>query len=73
MKATQPYILARYPQLEGVGQDVIIKDWEEAKAFIDSQKKIFGDSFALSPMPREMCEHLDAIEEMVEMMSGKTK
>ena len=73
MKAAQPYVLARYPQLEGVGQDVVINGWEDVKTFLDSQKAVLGDSFALSPMPREMCEHIDPIEEAIEIRSGKTR
>ncbi len=73
MKTAQPYVLARYPQLEGVGRDVVINGWEDVKAFLDSQKAVLGDSFALSPMPREMCEHIDPIEEAIEMRSGKTR
>ena len=73
MKTAQPYVLARYPQLEGVGQDVVINGWEDAKTFLDSQKAVLGDSFALSPMPKEMCEHIDPIEEAIEMRSGKTR
>ena len=73
MKTAQSYVLARYPQLEGVGQDVVINGWEDVKAFLDSQKAVLGDSFALSPMPREMCEHIDPIEEAIEIRSGKTR
>ena len=73
MKTAQSYVLARYPQLEGVGQDVVINGWEDAKTFLDSQKVVLGDSFALSPMPKEMCEHIDPIEEAIEMRSGKTR
>ena len=73
LKAAQPYVLARYPQLIGVGQDVVIDGLEDAKAFLDSQKAVLGDSFALSPMPREMCEHIDPIEEAIEIRLGKTR
>ncbi len=73
MKTAQSYVLAKYPQLEGVGQDVVINGWEDVKAFLDSQKAVLGDSFALSPMPREMYEHIDPIEEAIEIRSGKTR
>ncbi len=73
MEAAQPYVLTQYPQLEGVGKDVVINSWKDAKAFLDSQKEVFGDSFALSPMPKEMCEHIDSIEEAIEMRSTKTR
>ncbi len=73
MKATQSYVLARYPQLSGVGQDVVINGWKDVTAFLDLQKAVLGDSFALSPMPRQMCEHIDSIEEAIEMRSGKTR
>ncbi len=37
MKATQSYVLARYPQLSGVGQDVVINGWKDVTAFLDLQ------------------------------------
>ena len=73
IKAAQHYILARYPQLEGVGQYVIINNYEDLKTFLNSQKAVFGNSFALSPMPREIYEYMDPIEEAIEMQSGKTR
>ena len=36
----QPYILARYPQLNGVGKDVIINSQADVETFLNSQKKL---------------------------------
>lgn len=36
-------------------------------------KKVLGDSFALSPMPEEMCEHINPIKEAEQMILSRTK
>ena len=69
----QPYILTRYPQLNGVGKDVIINSQADVETFLNSQKKVLGDSFALSPMPEEMCEHINPIKEAEQMILSRTK
>ncbi|MBP5684567.1 MAG: hypothetical protein J6X02_04865 [Bacilli bacterium] len=68
----QPYILSLYPELKGVGVDVEIHSAEDAKAFVDEQKKIFGEKLPLRPMPKSNgYSYVDPIEEAVEMTSGK--
>ncbi len=73
MKVAQVHVLGRYPQLDGVGKDVIINSEQDVKAFIDEQKGIYGDSFGLSPMTEEMYQHIDPIEEAIDMRSGRTR
>lgn len=72
-KVAQSYILERYPQLEGVGKAVVVNNWEDVMVFLDSQKAILGDSFALSPMPREICEHINPIQKVKKKRLGKTR
>ncbi len=50
-----------------MGQDAIINNEQEAKEYLDGQKRVFGDSFALSPMPEEMYQHIDPLEEANDM------
>ena len=73
MKVAQSYVLEKYPQLDGVGKDVVINNEQDVKTFIDEQKNVYGDSFGLSPMPNEMYQHIDPIDEINEMRSGKTR
>lgn len=56
------YVLSRYPQLKGVGDDVEIRSYEDAKAFVEQQKRVYGDKLPLSPMPKT-----------VDLDFGKTK
>lgn len=54
------YILSVYPELTGVGTDVVIKDFDDAKAYVDSQKKAFGERLPLTPMSKGYIrEHLE--------------
>ena len=48
----RPYILSLYPNLEGVGDDVVIESYEDLENFLTEQKKIFGETLALSPIPK---------------------
>ena len=73
MKVAKSYVLEKYPQLDGVGKVVVINNEQDVKTFIDEQKNIYGDSFGLSPMPNEMYQHIDPIDEIIEMRSGKTR
>lgn len=50
MEIARLYVLERYPQLDGVGNDIVISSEQDIKAFIDEQKGVYGDSFALSSM-----------------------
>ncbi len=69
-----PYILSIYPQLEGIGMDEPINSKEEAIAFVNSQKEIFGDSLPLSPMSKtDGYDHVDPLEELDEMRAGRTR
>lgn len=46
------YILSLYPNLEGVGDDVAIEGYEDVVTFLNEQTKIFGETLALSPIPK---------------------
>lgn len=72
-KAAELHILQRYPQLNGVGKDVIINNEEDVTTFLNSQKEIYGNSFPLSPMPEELYQHIDPIEEVIQMRYGKRR
>ena len=67
------YVLERYPQLDGVGKDVVINNKQDVETFIGEQKSIYGDSFVLSPMTGEIYQHIDPIDELIGMRSGKTR
>lgn len=73
MKAAQSHVLGRYPQLDGVGKEVVINNEQDVKTFIHEQKEIYGDSFGLSPMSEEMCQHIDPIEEAINMQAGRSR
>lgn len=73
MTVAKSYVLERYPQLDGVGKDVVINNKQDVETFIDEQKSIYGDSFGLSPMTDEIYQHIDPIDEIVDMRSGKTR
>ncbi len=74
MGQVTPYVLSLYPQLEGVGLNEPINSKEEAIAFVNSQKEVFGDSLPLSPMSKsDGYSYVDPIEEAVEMTSGRTR
>lgn len=46
------YILLQYPNLEGVGDDVVIESYEDVVTFLNEQKKIYGDKLILSPIQK---------------------
>ena len=48
----RPYVLSLYPNLEGVGDDVVIESYEDLENFLTEQKKIHGETLALSPIPK---------------------
>lgn len=74
LEYAQSYVLSLYPELKGVGVDVEIHIAEDAKAFVDEQKKMFGEKFALKPMSKtDGYSYVDPVEEIVEMNSGKTR
>ncbi len=69
LKDAQSYILKRYPELNGVGKDVTISSEQDVKVFIDEQKRIHGDSLALSPIPEY--QNKDSID--IEMHSDRNR
>jgi len=74
METAKPYVLSLYPQLEGVGVDVVINSFEEAKAFIDEQKKIYGDKLPLTPMSKiDDYSHIASMEESIQIKSGRRR
>lgn len=72
MDAAKPYVLSLHPELEGVGVGVAINSFEDAKAFVDEQKKIYGNKLSLTPMSKtDGYSHVDPIEEAIEIKSGR--
>ncbi len=66
----KPYILAKFPELENVGSEVIINSKDDVIKFLDEQQKIYGNSFSIEPMPLDKYEHRDPLAELENM--GKT-
>ncbi len=74
MDAAQPYVLSLHPELKGVGDNVEINSFEDAKAFVDEQKKIFGEKLSLKPMSKtDGYSYVDPMEEVDEIHSKKTR
>lgn len=72
MDAAKPYVLSLHPELEGVGVGVTINSFEDAKAFVDEQKIIYGNKLSLTPMSKtDGYSHVDPIEEAIEIKSGR--
>ena len=72
MDAAKPYVLSLHPELEGVGVGVAINSFEDAKAFVDEQKKIYGNKLSLTPMSKtDGYSHVDPIEEAIEIKSRR--
>ena len=72
MDAAKPYILSLHPELEGVGVDVVINSFEDAKAFVDEQKKIYGDKLPLKPMSKtDGYSCVEPMEEIFEIKAGR--
>lgn len=53
MEIVNPYVLSLYPQLKGVGADLVINNIGDVRKFVDEQKKIYGDSLPLSPIEKK--------------------
>ena len=66
--ACTKHIIKTYPELAGIGDDVIINDEEECMKFISDLKMVFGDEFVLEPLPKEEYMPKNPIEEAVEIM-----
>lgn len=58
MKIAQQYVLDKCPQLNGVGQDIVINSFDDAKKFLNSQEDILGNCFSLTPIPKNLLEHI---------------
>lgn len=72
MDAAKPYILSLHPELEGVGVDVVINSLEDAKVFVDEQKKIYGDKLPLKPMSKtDGYSCVEPMEETFEIKAGR--
>ena len=68
------YVLSLYPELTGVGDTVEINSFDDVKAFINEQKKVFGDELPLSPMGKtDGYSYVDPIEEVIDMTPEKVK
>jgi hypothetical protein len=48
-----PYILSKYPELKGVGENEVFNNKEEVFDFVKKQKEIFGEELSLSPMSKK--------------------
>ena len=73
MPLAKAYVLSLYPELTGVGDTVEINSFDDAKAFIKEQKKVFGNKLPLSPMEKnDGYSYVDPIEEAIDMTSEKT-
>lgn len=44
------HILSIYPQLEGVGEDLIINNNRDIQNFIIKQKEIYGENLTITPI-----------------------
>ena len=74
MPIAKTYVLSLHPELTGVGDTVEINSFDDAKAFINEQKKVFGNKLPLKPMSKtDGYSYVDPIEEAVEMTSGRTR
>ena len=72
MDVAKPYVLSLHPELKGVGDNVEIHSFEDAKAFVDEQKKIFGEKLPLKPMAKtDGYSYVDPIEEAIKRTSGR--
>ena len=73
MPIAKAYVLSLHPELTGVGDTVEINSFDDAKAFIKEQKKVFGNKLPLSPMGKtDGYSYVDPIEEAIDMTSEKT-
>ncbi len=54
------HILSLYPQLEGVGENVVFSNDDEIDAFVEQQKGIYGNSLSLVPMAKTILASLDS-------------
>ena len=57
--------------LKGLGRERVFNNEMEVHEYIEFQKSIYGNTFALKPMPTEMYEHVDPLDELYEMRSGR--
>lgn len=73
MEVARSYILAKYPQLVGVGQNVQFTSISDVKEFLAAQKAILGDSFVLSPIPKELYEQPEGVEKQTVESSSKVR
>ena len=72
MPIAKAYVLSLHPELTGVGDTVEINSFDDAKAFINEQKKVFGNKLPLSPMGKtDGYSYVDPIEEAIDMTSEK--
>lgn len=72
MSIAKTYILSLYPELTGVGNTVEINSFDDAKVFINEQKKVFGNKLSLSPMEKtDGYSYVDPIKEAIDMTSRK--
>ncbi len=54
MPIAKAYILLFYPELNGVGDNIVISNLENKKLFILDQKEIIGEKLALRPMSNKI-------------------
>ena len=66
------YVLLQYPNLEGVGDDVIIENREDVTNFLNEQMKIYGDKFILSLIPKGY-SYIETASSMNDTPKSKSK
>jgi hypothetical protein len=68
-KECKPYLLAAYPQLQGVEVPELTK--ETLPAWLSEQVALFGERLEVEPLPPGAHAHRNPIAELQEMMPGK--
>ena len=66
------YILENYPQLKGVDASADFVTPGDATHFVDEQRMIYGNAFALSPLPEGSYQKMTD-EELVKDFAGMMK
>lgn len=71
LETTRLYVLSIYPQLKGIGVSEEFDSPVDALAFVEEQKKIFGEKLPLKPMTKDdVYTHDDLVNEIIEIKYG---
>ena len=72
IEIAKAHILSEHPELTGVGENAGISNESEAIAFVDEQKKIYGDKLTITPFTKnDGYSTIDPIDEAVRIFNGK--